>query len=95
MLFFVNRLNLKIGQERPLQDYHCGDAVLQQVLQDCKEVFKYHEHETLLLDNPAEHLNENERQKAWKEYTEQNESKLCLIVICLIFNLVSVNRRTS
>lgn len=50
------------------------DNLLGELLQRCKnEIFKYHEHQSLLENLPHEELNETEMQIAWDEFNKEKD----------------------
>ncbi|KAF5307148.1 hypothetical protein FQR65_LT00664 [Abscondita terminalis] len=53
-----------------------ADCVLAKVLQSCTEIFRYHEHQSLLQNLPDENLNEDEMKLAWDEFNKENENEI-------------------
>ncbi|XP_031342914.1 transcriptional regulator ATRX-like isoform X1 [Photinus pyralis] len=51
------------------------DNILANVYKSCLEVFKFHEHQSLLENLPEENLNEIEMKMAWDEFNAENERK--------------------
>ncbi|KAK4885550.1 hypothetical protein RN001_001821 [Aquatica leii] len=53
-----------------------ADCLLAKVLQNCNEIFRYHEHQSLLENLPDENLNEDEMKLAWDEFNKENENEI-------------------
>lgn len=68
------------------------DYILASLLRNFKSlVYKYHEHDSLLENNSAEDLNEQEKADAWEAYEKDvsMKSKSFLVSIYVSFGLIA------
>lgn len=72
-LTFVFRLDDDLRESRPIPKVP-QDKLLAILLKNHQnEIFKYHEHQSLLENMPNEKLDEEEMKLAWEEFHKENE----------------------
>lgn len=71
-------LKLKVDyydEPRPLLKPPIDEILAKLLLTLPNDIFRYHEHQSLLENLPDEELNEDEMKLAWEEFTKEREEK--------------------
>lgn len=71
----VYKLNLNYDEPRPRLKPPLDEILAKLLLTLPNDIFKYHEHQSLLENLPDEELNEDEMKLAWEEFTKEREEK--------------------